>query len=56
MRRLGGFGTVGHTAVATRGCQPRYQTLPFMLTEAGPHLLAVRYAQFEAGALPSGGF
>ena len=54
-QRLGGFGTVGTSAQTTRGFEPRYLMLPFMLREAGPHLLAVRYARFGAWPLPWGG-
>ena len=55
-RLLGRFGTLGPAAAATRGYQPQYRTLPFALPGPGPHLLAVRYAQFGAGPLPAGGF
>ena len=43
---LGRLGTPGTSRTTTTGWWPSYQTLPFMLREAGPHLLAVRYAQF----------
>ncbi|WP_223648561.1 ATP-binding protein [Hymenobacter psoromatis] len=52
---LGGYGTLGTSAQTTRGFNPRYRTLPFMLRTAGPHLLAVRYARFGAWPLPYGG-
>ncbi|AMJ65668.1 hypothetical protein AXW84_09680 [Hymenobacter sp. PAMC 26628] len=55
-QRLGSFGTVGTTARTTRGLEPRYRMLPFMLRTAGPHLLAVRYARFGAWPPPYGGF
>jgi signal transduction histidine kinase/DNA-binding response OmpR family regulator len=42
---LGRYGTLGTAGAATTGWWPGYQTLPFMLHEAGPHLLAVRYAK-----------
>ncbi|MBO2012974.1 ATP-binding protein [Hymenobacter negativus] len=44
---LGRLGTPGTSRATTTGWWPSYQTLPFMLREAGPHLLAVRYAQFD---------
>jgi signal transduction histidine kinase/DNA-binding response OmpR family regulator len=47
-RLLGHYGTLGTSARSTQGYDPRYLTLPFMLREAGPHLLAVRYARFGA--------
>jgi len=53
---LGSFGTVGTSAQTTRGLEPRYLALPFMLRTAGPHLLAVRYARFGAWPPPQGGF
>lgn len=43
---LGRFGTLGTSLASTTGWWPSHQTLPFMLRETGPHLLAVRYAQF----------
>ncbi len=55
-RLLGRFGQLGTTAANTRGYYPRYRALPFTLAGARPHVLAVRYAQFGAGLLPSGGF
>jgi len=55
-RLLGRFGRLGTTAANTRGYYPRYRALPFTLAGAGPHVLAVRYAQFGAGLLPGGGF
>ena len=53
---LGSFGTVGTSAQTTRGQEPRYLLLPFLLRTAGPHLLAVRYARFGAWPPPHGGF
>ncbi len=44
---LGRLGTLGTSGATTTGWWPSHQTLPFMLREAGPHLLAVRYAQFD---------
>lgn len=54
-RLLGRYGTIGTSARTTRGVGPRYLLLPFMLREAGPHLLAVRYAKFDAWPPPYGG-
>ncbi|HEX8656436.1 MAG TPA: hypothetical protein VF690_02825, partial [Hymenobacter sp.] len=48
-RLLGRYGTLGTSSATTTGWWPSYQTLPFMLREAGPHLLAVRYAKFDPG-------
>jgi signal transduction histidine kinase/DNA-binding response OmpR family regulator len=54
---LGRYGTLGPSRATTTGCSPSYETLPFMLREAGPHLLAVRYAKFDPWPSPSyGGF
>lgn len=53
---LGRYGTLGTSARTTRGFNPRYRMLPFMLRTAGPHLLAVRYARYGAWPLPYGGF
>ncbi|MDF7814762.1 ATP-binding protein [Hymenobacter sp. YC55] len=52
---LGRYGTVGTSGSTTRGIRPRYSMLPFMLHEAGPHLLAVRYAKFDFWPPPYGG-
>ncbi|UOQ68741.1 hybrid sensor histidine kinase/response regulator transcription factor [Hymenobacter volaticus] len=52
---LGRYGTIGHSGSTTRGMHPRYSMLPFMLNEAGPHLLAVRYAKFDFWPPPYGG-
>ncbi|MDO7887656.1 7TM diverse intracellular signaling domain-containing protein [Hymenobacter cheonanensis] len=54
-RLLGRYGTLGTSARTTRGFEPRYLLLPFMLRAAGPHLLAVRYARFGAWPGPYGG-
>ena len=45
---LGRYGTLGASGAATTGHWPSFETLPFMLRTAGPHLLAVRYAKFDA--------
>ncbi|MVN75602.1 response regulator [Hymenobacter sp. HMF4947] len=52
---IGRYGTIGTAGPTTQGVRPRYCLLPFMLREPGPHLLAVRYAKFEAWPLPYGG-
>ena len=54
-RLLGRYGTLGTTAGTSRGFDPRYLFLPFVLLEAGPHLLAVRYARYRPWPLPYGG-
>ena len=52
---LGRYGTIGTSESTTQGMRPRYSLLPFMLHEAGPHLLAVRYAKFAFWPPPYGG-
>ena len=51
---LGRYGTLGTSAATTRGYQPAYRMLPFVLRTPGPHLLAVRYAQFSNWGTYSG--
>jgi hypothetical protein len=53
---LGRYGTVGTSAQTTRSYRPIHRMLPFMLQDAGPHLLAVRYARFTPWPPPHGGF
>jgi signal transduction histidine kinase/DNA-binding response OmpR family regulator len=53
---LGRYGTVGPSAQTTRSMRPRYLMLPLVLREAGPHLLAVRFAKFDFWPPPYGGF